>query len=50
MVRGCNVCLKTGRTNLLDVSYTTFETLIVQLAVHCYSRPPVDLSNQPMVR
>ena len=29
MVRGCNVCLKTGRTNLLDINYSTFETLIV---------------------
>ena len=50
MVRGCNVCLKTGNANLLNMTYTTFEIFVVQLAVHVFSRPPQDLSCQPMVR
>ena len=28
MVRGCNVCLKTGRANLLDMNYKTYEIFI----------------------
>jgi len=50
MVRGCNVCMKTGRQDLLAMTFDMFKIFLVQLAVHCYSRPPQDLSCQPMVR
>jgi len=50
MVRGCNVCLKTQRINLQELNYEVFKVFVVQLAVHCFSRPPQDLSSQPKVR
>ena len=53
MVRGCNVCLKNTMkvgVNLLEMNYDVFKVYLVQLAVHIFSRPPQDLSCQPMVR
>ena len=44
------MCMQTGRVDLLSMTYEIFTIFVVQLAVHCFSRAPQDLSCQPMVR
>ena len=32
------------------MTYSGYQTFLIQLAVHIFSRPPHDLSSQPMVK
>ena len=48
MIRTINQ--KSQVDNIQSLTYKNYQNFIIQLAVHCYSRPPIDLSSQPMVK
>ena len=50
MVRVVNAKMDSEKTDINTLTYAGYQVFIVQLAVHCFSRPPMNLSSQPMVK
>lgn len=50
MVRLVNQKGDEPRTDISTLTYAGYQTFLIQLAVHIFSKPPMDLSSQPMVK
>jgi len=50
MIRLINQRAEEPHTDVSTLTYNGYQSLIVQLAAHIFSRPPIDLSRQPMVK
>lgn len=51
MIRLINQKHETAKSaDIQSLTYQGYQSFIVQLSVHCFSRPPQNLSSQPMVK